>query len=65
MWAQGHTQALPAPVIHSMEDFPLEQSRDSALCSAFDQGMETDDQMVRSDVALTYSLFVMVRDRLC
>jgi len=32
----------PAPEFHSMEDFPLEESRDDTLRSAFDQVIHID-----------------------
>lgn len=47
-----------------MGGFPPEQSRDDTLSSAFDQVMKIIGQMVCPDVALTYSHFAMVTDRL-
>lgn len=40
-----------------MEDFPLQQSHDKTLYSAF-------DQVVRPDTALAYLNFVLIRHRL-
>lgn len=53
-----------SPGIHSMDNFPLEQSRDDALRSAFDQVMRIDGQMVRPEAALTFPHFVLSRERL-
>lgn len=47
-----------------MGGFPPEQSQDDTLSSAFDQVMKIIGQMVCPDVALTYSHFAMVTDRL-
>ena len=47
-----------------MEDFPLEQSRDATLSSAYDQVIVIDGSKVRPDAALTYPHFIVVRDRL-
>ncbi|TKS64962.1 Retrovirus-related Pol polyprotein from transposon 412 [Collichthys lucidus] len=46
-------EAPPVPVFDSMEDFPLEQSRDDTLRFAFDQVIQIDGHMVRPDAALT------------
>ena len=47
-----------------MEDFPLEQSRDATLSSAYDKVIVIDQSRVRPDAALTYPHFMVVRDRL-
>ncbi|KAK9525277.1 hypothetical protein VZT92_016004 [Zoarces viviparus] len=52
------------PELHSMEDFPLEQSRDDTLRSAFDQVIRIDGQLVRPDAAQSYPHFSLIRDRL-
>ena len=50
----GPSQEAPqVPVFDSMEDFPLEQSRDDTLRFAFDQVIRIDGHMVRPDAALT------------
>uniref|UniRef100_A0AAQ4Q9F2 Gypsy retrotransposon integrase-like protein 1 n=1 Tax=Gasterosteus aculeatus aculeatus TaxID=481459 RepID=A0AAQ4Q9F2_GASAC len=55
---------LPTPELRSMEDFPLEQSRDDTLRFAFDQVIQIDGQVVRPDAALSYPHFSLIRDRL-
>ena len=55
---------VPAPRFPPVEDFPLEQSRDATLSSAYDQVMAIDGSKVRPDAALTYPHFIAVRDRL-
>ncbi|XP_059210478.1 uncharacterized protein LOC131989303 [Centropristis striata] len=57
-------EAPQVPVFASMEDFPLEQSRDDTLRFAFDQVIKIDGHMVRPDAALTYPHFSLRRDRL-
>ena len=47
-----------------MEDFPLEQSRDATLSSAYDQVIAIDGSKVRPDAALINPHFIVVRDRL-
>uniref|UniRef100_A0AAQ4REK5 Gypsy retrotransposon integrase-like protein 1 n=1 Tax=Gasterosteus aculeatus aculeatus TaxID=481459 RepID=A0AAQ4REK5_GASAC len=54
----------PTPELRSMEDFPLEQSRDDTLRFAFDQVMQIDGQVVRPDAVLSYPHFSLIRDRL-
>ena len=54
--ARPSQEAPQVPVFDSMEDFPLEQSRDDTLRFAFDQVMRIDGHMVRPDTALTLSL---------
>ena len=61
--AEAPVEALRVP-LHSMEDFPLEQSRDDTLRSAFDQVIQIDGHKVRPDAALTYPHFALNRDRL-
>ena len=59
------TQEAPlVPELHSMEDFPLEQSRDDTLRLAFDQVIKIDGHMVRPDAAQTFPYFSLIRDRL-
>lgn len=53
------------PALHYKEDFPLEQSHNGTLRSAFDQMMSAYSQIVRPDVALTLLHFVTIRDRIC
>ena len=55
---------VPAPRFPPVEDFPLEQSRDSTLSSAYDQVIAIDGSKVRPDAALTCPHFIVVRDRL-
>ena len=57
-------EAPLVPEFHSMEDFPLEQSRDDTLRSAFDQVIQIDGHMVRPDAAQTFPYFSLIRDRL-
>nr|XP_024655059.1 uncharacterized protein LOC112430808 [Maylandia zebra] len=54
----------PAPEVSPMGDFPLEQSRDGTLRSAFDQVMAIDGHVVRPEAAQTYPRFVLLNDRL-
>ncbi|XP_026003826.1 uncharacterized protein LOC113009615 [Astatotilapia calliptera] len=54
----------PAPKVSPMGDFPLEQSRDGTLRSAFDQVMAIDGHVVRPEAAQTYPRFVLLNDRL-
>ena len=57
--AQGSGEAgepqpeVPAPRFPPVEDFPLEQSRDATLSSAYEQVMAIDGSKVRPDTALT------------
>lgn len=51
-------------MLSSMEDFPLKQSCDNNLQSAFDQVMKIACQLVRHDTAQSYSYFVVIIDRL-
>lgn len=51
-------------MIRSRKDFPLERSCDDTLSSAFDQAMKIDGQMMCTDITLTFSHFVFIRDRL-
>ncbi|XP_051815566.1 uncharacterized protein LOC110961245 isoform X1 [Acanthochromis polyacanthus] len=61
----GSRQEAPGvPDLHPMEDFPLEQSRDDTVCSAFDQVIKIDGQLVHPGTALTYPHFALIRDRL-
>ncbi|KAM9717937.1 uncharacterized protein ACNS7B_021418 isoform 1-T1 [Menidia menidia] len=57
-------EAPLVPAFNSMEDFPLEQSRDDTLRCAFDQVMRIDGHMVHPDTPLTYPHFSLRRDRL-
>ena len=57
-------EAPLVPELHSMEDFPLEQSRDDTLRLAFDQVIKIDGHMVRPDAAQTFPYFSLIRDRL-
>ena len=57
-------EAPLVPELHSMEDFPLEQSRDDTLRLAFDQVIKIDGHMVRPDTAQTFPYFSLIRDRL-
>ncbi|XP_077936125.1 uncharacterized protein LOC144383152 [Gasterosteus aculeatus] len=54
----------PAPEFRSMEDFPLEQSRDDTLRSAYDQVICIDGHLVRPDAAQSFPHFSLIRDRL-
>ena len=57
----GPSQEAPqVPAFDSMEDFPLEQSRDDTLRFV----IRIDGHMVRPDAALTYPQFSLRRDRL-
>jgi len=56
--------AEPAPEFHSMEDFPLEQSRDDTLRSAFDQVIQIDGQLVCPNAVQTYPHFSLIGERL-
>lgn len=47
-----------------LPDFPLEESHDDTLCSAFDEVIGTGGHMVHHDAALTCSHFVSFKDRL-
>lgn len=47
-----------------MEDFPLQQSHDKTLYSAFDQVIKITGHMVHPDTALAYLNFVLIRHRL-
>ena len=59
----GPSQEAPrVPVFDSMEDFPLEQSRDDTLRFAFDQVIRIDGHMVLPDAALMYPHFSLRRD---
>lgn len=51
-------------MIRSRKDFPLERSCDDTLSSAFDQAIKIDGQMMCTDITLTFSHFVFIRDRL-
>lgn len=73
MWgtspARGKTggpsqEAPPAPVTHSTDDFPLEQSWDDTQCSAFDQVISINSWVVHPETGLTFPHFVLIRDRL-
>lgn len=64
LWWEGDDGAPPAPVIHSMGDFPLEQHRDDTLRSAFHQVIRIDGHTVCPDAALTYLHFVLIKDGL-
>ena len=62
--ARPSSEALQVPDLCSMEDFPLEQSRDDTLRFALDQVIRIDGHMVRPDAALAYPHFSLLRDRL-
>lgn len=57
-------EAPPAPEISPMGDFPLEQSRDDTLHSAFDQVIEIDGHVVRPEAVRTCPRFILLKDRL-
>lgn len=58
------TEDPSVPVLPSMEDFSLDQSRDDTLHSAFDQVIKNYRQMVCPDSAKAFPHFVLIRDRL-
>ena len=62
--AGGSQPEVQAPTFPPVDDFPLEQSRDATLRSAFDQVIAVDGTRVQPDAVLTYPHFVVVRDRL-
>ena len=62
--AGGSQPEVRAPSFPPVDDFPLEQSRDATLRSAFDQVIAIDGSRVQPDAVLTYPHFVVVRDRL-
>ncbi|XP_062415775.1 uncharacterized protein LOC134107852 [Pungitius pungitius] len=62
--AEPPEETPAVPEFRAMEDFPLEQSRDDTLRSAYDQVIKIDGHLVRPDVALSYPHFSLIRDRL-
>ena len=62
--AEDPQPEVPAPRFPPAEVFPLQQSRDASLSSAYDQVIAIDGSKVRPDAALTYPHFMVVRDRL-
>ncbi|XP_062418320.1 uncharacterized protein LOC134129059 [Pungitius pungitius] len=62
--AEPPVETPAVPEFRSMEDFPLEQSRDDTLRSAYDQVIKIDGQLVRPDAAQSYPHFSLIRDRL-
>lgn len=52
----------PLPNLTPVKDFPLKQSRDDTLCSAFDQVMKIDGQEVRLGAAITHPHFGILRE---
>ena len=61
----GPSQETPrGPEVSSMEDFPLEQSRDDTLRFAFDQVIAIDGHVVRPGAVQTYPRFSIIKDRL-
>uniref|UniRef100_A0A669B7F8 Integrase catalytic domain-containing protein n=1 Tax=Oreochromis niloticus TaxID=8128 RepID=A0A669B7F8_ORENI len=55
-------EASPAPEISPTGDFPLEQSRDDTLRSAFDQVIEIDGHVVRPEAKRTYPRFILLKN---
>lgn len=52
-------------MIRSRKDFPLERCCDDTLSlELLDQAMKIDGQMMCTDITLTFSHFVFIRDRL-
>lgn len=58
------TEVLLSSVSCPMEDFPLEQSCDDTLRSAFDQVVDIDGHVVCPEAVWTYLRFVSWKDRL-
>lgn len=56
--------SLEVSLVYFIVDFPVEQSHDEILGSAFDQVMKIGGHMACSDPALSYPLFVLIKDRL-
>ena len=52
-------------MLHSMEDFLLEQTCDDTLRFALDQVIKTDGHVVRPDTVQAYPHFSLIRDILC
>ena len=60
----GAAGPAPPPGIGSMDDFPLEQSRDATLRSAYEQVVKIDGTLVQPDTVPAHPYFVIIRDRL-
>ena len=59
----GPSQEAPqVPLLHSIEDFLLEQSRDGTLHFALDQVIKIDGHLVRPDATQTYPQFTLIMD---
>lgn len=54
-------EASPAPLFHSVGDFPLEQSRDDTLRWVFEQVIKIHDHTVHPDTVLTYPILYWLK----